>query len=147
MSPTIQIFLTSALTIIGGIVILVVGQLVTRFLIEPIHEQRKIIGEISDALIFYANVTSNPGTHKDEVMEEASKVLREKASMLWTKTLMIPLYNIMIKMKFVRSMSDIDIASRHLIGLSNSVYSSGDGIKNGEKSDAISKALGLPIVP
>lgn len=48
-------FLTACITIIGGVVIYVVGQIILKFVIEPMHEQRLIVGEISDKLMFYGN--------------------------------------------------------------------------------------------
>jgi hypothetical protein len=44
-----------SLSIIAGITIYVFGQIISKFFIESIHEQKKVIAEINDALIFYAN--------------------------------------------------------------------------------------------
>lgn len=38
--------LTSSLTILGGVVVFSLSQIVQKFLIEPVHEQAKVIGEI-----------------------------------------------------------------------------------------------------
>ncbi|MCJ7635467.1 hypothetical protein MUP77_24145, partial [Candidatus Bathyarchaeota archaeon] len=61
MSELFKIVLTSSLTIFGGIVVLTMGQIITKFFIEPIHEQFRLIGEINDSLIYYANVYCNAG--------------------------------------------------------------------------------------
>lgn len=53
MSELEKIFFTSALTIFGGVLVYVIGQVTSKFLIDPIHEQKKLIGEIGDSLIFY----------------------------------------------------------------------------------------------
>ena len=54
MSELFKILLTSFLTVFSGTVVFVAGQNVSRFFIEPIHEQRRLIGEIAYVLIFYA---------------------------------------------------------------------------------------------
>ena len=53
MSETLKIVLTSSRTILGGIVVFVVGQVITKFVIEPMHERSKLIGEIANSLIYY----------------------------------------------------------------------------------------------
>lgn len=52
MSDLERILLTSALTILGVVVVLVMGQLLSKFLIEPIHELRKVVGEVRFSLAF-----------------------------------------------------------------------------------------------
>jgi hypothetical protein len=46
LSDLTKIFLTSALTIIGGITIYVAGQIIARFFIDPLHESGSKAGEI-----------------------------------------------------------------------------------------------------
>ena len=53
--------MTIALTIISGLALLVLGQIIIRSFIEPVYEVRKMRGEIAEALIFYANLYTNPG--------------------------------------------------------------------------------------
>ena len=55
MSEEYKILLTSALTILGGIIIFAAGQALVKFIIEPLHDQSNLIGEIADSLVFYAN--------------------------------------------------------------------------------------------
>lgn len=86
-----KIILISCLTVLGGIVVFVMGQIITKFFIEPLHEQSKLIGEIAYSLIFYANLYSNPGSGNFEKIEEASKVLRQQASQLLEKSYAIKL--------------------------------------------------------
>jgi hypothetical protein len=54
----IQEFSQAACTSFLAVVVLVVGQIIIRFLIEPIYEQRKLIGEITAAIKMYANVSA-----------------------------------------------------------------------------------------
>lgn len=82
MGETLQIILTSALTIAGGMSLLVFVELCTGFFIESIHEQKKVIIEINEALIYYAKLYMNPGSGSKEECDKAQEALRQKASLL-----------------------------------------------------------------
>jgi hypothetical protein len=117
-----KIALTSSLTVLGGVVVFVLGQIIAKFFIEPIHEQFRVIGEIADLLIFYADLYSNPGDSNPERREEASKMLRKQASQLMARTSTIRLYKLWQFLEFVRKHADIMEAHKHLIGLSNCIF-------------------------
>jgi hypothetical protein len=53
-----KILLTSASTIVGGVIVLVAGQILGKFFLEPIQEQARLIGEIANTLILYGNTGS-----------------------------------------------------------------------------------------
>ena len=61
----------NTLTLLVGILVFVGGQLVGKFLIEPLHEQRKCIGAIPDALIFYAGTKAREG----QILTDGGRVL------------------------------------------------------------------------
>jgi hypothetical protein len=46
---------TAALTILGGLTLLVLGQIIIRTFIDPAYELRKLRGEIANALIYHAS--------------------------------------------------------------------------------------------
>jgi len=118
-------FLTAAITIFGGFVVFVLGQIVIKFFIEPIHKQSETIGDIAHYLIFYANQYSNPGTGKHEDIEETSRVLRKQAGELIARTHVIKIYTLFEFCKLVPKRSAIWKAHSNLIGLSNIVGSPG----------------------
>lgn len=47
-------------TVISGVLVLVLGQLILKFLIEPYHEFLSTIGQIDNELKDYANIITNP---------------------------------------------------------------------------------------
>jgi hypothetical protein len=53
MSQTLQ----AALTVLGGVFVFVVGQVIVKFFIEPFQERAKLLGEIAGSLIYYTNTT------------------------------------------------------------------------------------------
>lgn len=83
-----DIFVTSGLTILGGILIFVGGQILTKFIVEPFYEQSKLIGEIANSLIYYANVGAGVEPYyfqqlqalskRDDLEEVAQKLMVER---------------------------------------------------------------------
>lgn len=127
MSDLWKIVLTSALTVAGGVLILVVGQLVQRFFVEPLHEQTKVIAEIACALAYYAPIYVNPGpTHavvrpdgviltdatEDKLRALASQLIASATATRW---------HILARIVQSPTRKDVLDAARALIGLSNSV--------------------------
>ena len=60
------------LTIISGVSVYVAGQLISKLVIEPVHEMKKTIGKISHSLIENGQVIANPGLIGKEREEETS---------------------------------------------------------------------------
>ena len=109
-------------TVISGTSVFVLGQLISKFIIDPVHEQQKVFGEIVDALIFYKNIFGRTiiGTTKEG--DEAQNKLRSLATKLLSKTHLIPFYGILEFLFIVKPLKNILDAHGGLIGLSNSVY-------------------------
>ena len=61
MSESLKI----VLTVFGSICIFVFGQILSKFFIEPIYEQKKVIGQIAHFLLYYAGQISSPS--KDDI--------------------------------------------------------------------------------
>ena len=133
--------------ILTTIVCGVAAYVITKHIIDPIIEQKKLIGEIEDSLMFYANIYCNLGLQSKEKLDEASKKFRQLGTILQSKTHLIPLYNFFSKIRFVTKTSEIEKASKELIGLSNSIYtySKDDPITNSDRADRIKKFLNLKI--
>lgn len=140
-----KIILTSCLTIIGGIFIYTVGQIISKFFIEPIHEQKKIIAEINDVLIFYANqfyLYSEKDDNADKIVDK----IRSLSTELRARTSFIPCYRMLSRMKWVLKEERIQEACTALIGLSNSVYKTDHSSSHIESyRDKIAQSLGMRI--
>jgi methenyltetrahydromethanopterin cyclohydrolase len=134
-----------SLSIIAGITIYVFGQIISKFFIESIHEQKKVIAEINDALIFYANQFYLYEI-KDPKADEVVDKIRSLSTRLRAKTYFIPFYKILSKIDFVCSKEKIDKACSALIGLSNSVYKNTSSVDFVEKyRKEISESLKIII--
>ena len=145
MSDWTKIILTALFTIAGAVLVYTFGEIFTKFFIEPIHDQKKIIWEIAEALIFYANIYANPGTASKETNDKAQFRLRQLASLLRSKTQLIPWYKFLAKLRIVIKRSNIIDASVELIRLSNSIHqqSAGGGRSNSLGADRIREYLKL----
>ena len=122
MSEAFKIFLTSGLTVLGGVLIYTLGQFISKFFIEPIHAQAKCIEHISHSLIFYANVYCNVSNKQHDIREKISNTIRHQASVLISRTNMIRVYSFFEHLKLVPKRDDVDKAVAELIGLSNSIF-------------------------
>lgn len=121
---------TAALTAFFGVLVFVVGQFAQRFFLEPIQEQRKVIGEIAYSLLFHANAMDVSRYERDGIKLlqvedpiEVIKTLRSLAGKLRASLWTIPFYNLFAKLKIVPKETDILSASQNLVGWSNNIHS------------------------
>ena len=77
-------FLTAGLTIIGGVFIFVVVEILNQFLIKPIIDLKEVIGKITYALMYYSDLYTNPNLSESrrEEYKKDSSGLRHLASEL-----------------------------------------------------------------
>lgn len=136
-------FSTAALTIIGGVVVYVIGQLINEFLIKQYLDYRRIIGEIREELMFYSNIYTNAGiwlTFKP-ISEDASTGLRRLASQLSSNYKMLTAKSYFLTNGWIMTQEKTDEVISNLIFLSNSLWNSSYIIKNLEKSSETLKLL------
>jgi hypothetical protein len=142
---------TAALTVFAGFVVFVAGQSVQRFVLEPVQEQRKVIGEIAYALLFYANVYrieeieeyEKLGEQRVVELEEARKSLRGLAGRLQTSLWTVPAYDALARMGWVRKKEEVLTASRELVGWSNNLYSDRTSAQRDRRRTIIAEVLGI----
>lgn len=131
--------LTAGVTVVLGFVVFVFGQIAQRFFIEPIQEQRRVMGEIAHATVYYANVGrfSEP-----EVRLEASATLRKLSAQLRSTLWTVPSYTLFQFLGLAKQEQRVLTASNNLIGWSNTVISERDD--SYKHRQAIVEALDLP---
>lgn len=159
---------TVATTVISGVSIFILGQIIIRFILDPLMEFRRVQGEIASSLTFYAAVggeameeyylrglktaEDSDASHKAIIIErykdllrkhwsksdDAQLTLRRQASELLSKASAIPGYKLLSFLKVVPSMENIIDASAQLIGMSNSVHR---GENFGERIEKITSLL------
>lgn len=134
------------LTIISGVSVYVAGQLISKLLIEPIHEMKKTIGKISHSLIENGQVIANPGLIGKEREEETSRHFRSLSSQLQASLYLVPKYDCSSTLFGLPSRAKVLSASTDLIALSNSVYLTTETKiyqQNAKRKERICDSLGI----
>src|SRR5829696_8376016 len=108
--------MTAALTVLAGFAVFVGGQIVQRFVLEPIQEQRKVIGEIAYVLLYHDNVGRFVPFESQQSREDIAATLRRLAGELRKTRATIPAYRQLEKTPWVRKTENVITASRHLVG-------------------------------
>ena len=122
-------FLTIFLTVISGVLVFVIGQIIIKFFVEPIHEQWKVIGLVCDTLIYYAGFYAVPNHGRDDKdREEANRKTREMSTLLISRTHLVPWYNLFETLRIVKKKSKIISAARNMFGLLSDMYDENNGL-------------------
>lgn len=133
--------ITVGLTIFGGVCVFVIGQIVTKFFLEPLYEQRKIFGEIAEGVLYYAQYFCNPG--EDDVggcRSKGADETRKLCTRLLARTSAIPFYKLFVCLKLVPKSEDVVSASEKLMGISNSFFR-GEASRNDNAAQEIKTLL------
>ena len=136
---------TVFVTVISGVLTYVVGQLVLKLAIEPVQETRKTVEQISHSLIEYANVIANPGVPSEEAIRETSRHLRKLSSQLQSHLYLVPAYAFTARVFSLPSRENLLLASKALIGLSNSLNRATDRAyeQNAARVESICDSLSI----
>lgn len=143
-----EILLTASITILGGTFVFVLGNIIVKFFIDPIQKQKETIGEIFDALTYYANIYTSPKSHfigmnapQKESYIKTQPAIRRLATLLESKTQMIPWYNLFSRCNVVPPIENIEKAHKSLLGISNSIFNIAEGKNNHLMAMSIRKLL------
>jgi hypothetical protein len=139
--------MTVFLTVLSGVITFVLGQLIIKLLIDPVHDFRRTVADIALVLIEYTNVYANPGIAGSEIEKKVSEEFRRLSSRLNAQMYLIPYYQITAKIFRLPSRDKVFGAASDLIGLSNGVFKSASDLVlvNVERADKICNALGIFI--
>jgi hypothetical protein len=129
MSDLENILWTSAFTILGGGIVFVTGQLLSKFLIEPIQELRKAMGEVRFNLAYYAPIIHTPISRDKERSDKAYDSIMRNSCDLLTKADAIPFYRF-LPHRFVLPKQNIDRAVVDLRAVTTYLH------ETGEKADS-----------
>lgn len=90
MSEWEQIIYTAVATLVGGTVLYVVGELLSKRYIDPIDELRREISEVRYVLSFFAPIIHTPIARNEDRSTEAARALREKSAGLLSLLELLP---------------------------------------------------------
>lgn len=125
----------------GGIAVYVVGQIVSKFFIEPVHELRKEIGRVRFNLAYHAPTILTPIGRSKEGSDKAWEALMTSSCELIAGLHAIPLYGVTRAIAFgvLPDRKAIEDAAVQLRGLSTYVHE--QGAKANEALDVIRKRI------
>ena len=113
---------TVLLTVLSGVLIYVLGQLVEKLVIEPVHEMKKTIALISQSFIEYDQFIHNPGLHETDKIDEVSRHFRKLSSQIRAHLYLVPLYRFMSRVFGLPERTKALEAAKWLRGLSNGLH-------------------------
>jgi hypothetical protein len=137
MTELEKIFLTAAVTL--GLY--VIGQLLSKFFIEPAHELKKTIGKVRFTLAFHAPAIHTPIARNDERTQKAYEALMKSSCDLLANVDAVPFYSCLSRLSlgFLPPELAIVDAARQLRGLSTHVHETDS--KANDSLDAINKRI------
>lgn len=132
-------------TIIAGVVVFVLCEIAREIWLSPLQEYRSLKAEVSRTLIYYARYYANPIDVSHSLCDEyrlAADKIRTMAAKTYAYAEVVPLIRLGIP-----DPKKIAEAGRHLIGISNGFFASGNGdaittgIRNTQSRDRIYELL------
>ena len=109
---------------LAGITVYVIGQLLSKFLIEPLHDLRKAVGEVRFNLAFHAPTIHTPIGRSKETSDDARQALLKSSCDLIAKLHAVPLYPVVRHLSFgvLPNRKEVETAANKLRGLSTYVH-------------------------
>jgi hypothetical protein len=128
---------------LAGVTVYVIGQLISKFLIEPLHELRKVIGEVRFNLAFHAPAIHTPIGRTKETSEAARQALMKNSCDLIAKLHAVPGFAVFRHLSFgvLPNRKDIEAAAIQLRGLST--YVNEEGEKANSNIEIINKRVAI----
>ena len=139
--------LTFVLTILGGVLIFLIGQIALRVCVEPFQQLRLAIADVIFVLFYYAPIYTNRANDRPkDLNERAEDALREKAGILFSRAQAIAYYRVFATVKLVPTYNNVEEAVTNLTFIGNNIRS-GDPKDNEAARDRIQQLLGISIKP
>ena len=132
-------------TVLSGVFVYIVGQWVLRWVIEPVQDTRKTIGEIAHFLREYQAPIANRDVTSKERLSEISNRLNLLSADLFSHLYLVPGYNFTRRLFGLPSSKHIRDVERELRGLSNAVVNANSRLDEeiARRHDKIFDGLGI----
>lgn len=159
MSDLERIILTATATLIGGVILFVLGEFIKLAVLIPSQRLKEHIQIALSKLDFHCNMltnyfSANPSEEEWKIIYEIKKDLRSAATELKSSYSLLPWKTPLAKIKLIPPPGNIDTAYRGLIYLHNSILYTGrrDFIineieMNNNQIDRIHAALSGQTIP
>jgi hypothetical protein len=113
---------------IGAVGVYVIGQLLSKFFIEPLHELRKAVGEVRFTLAFHAPTIKTPISRSEKASDAAREALMKNSCDLFARLHAVPAFEVTRFLAFgsLPPRKSTERAVVQLRGLSTYVHETGD---------------------
>jgi hypothetical protein len=125
MSDIEKIIVTAALTILGGTIVYVVGQLFSKVFIDPLQNLRKAIGEMRFNLTFHASEIHTPANRTPEKSDRVRDALLRNSCDLLAILQTVSFYRLASTFRMAPTQKSIEAVAVQLRGLSTYVHETG----------------------
>jgi hypothetical protein len=105
-------------TVLSGVLVFVLGQILQKFFLEPLQTYKKTVGEIDNKLKFYANILVNRGFNQ-KTLNNVANTMRTLSCQIESEYKQIPFTEVLSQLGFIESKENIAKVSQGLIFLSN----------------------------
>jgi hypothetical protein len=106
-------------TVLSGVAIFVVGQLVVKLVIDPVFQLKKTMAEIAHTFICFAHALHNPDIIPRELHHEVYDKLRQLSGQLYADMRLIPIYVFWGRVFFLPSATKVYKSAQNLIAVGN----------------------------
>jgi hypothetical protein len=107
-------------TIISGTLVFTLGQIIQKFLLEPLKEYAKVVGTVDNKLKFYANIlTSDIFKDDRDTLVEITDTMRNLSCDIESSYKQIPCTNLLSKVGITETQEAVATVAKDLIFLSN----------------------------
>lgn len=130
---------------LAGVMIYTIGQLLSKFLLEPLYELRKEVGNVRFNLAFHATTIHTPISRTSGRSEDARQALLDSSCNLIVKLEAVPVCTILRHIGALPNRKDMEAAAVLLRGLSTYVHEEGYEASNniGAVNSQVSKIENL----
>jgi hypothetical protein len=124
--------------VILALFVFVITQSILKFVIEPVQDQKRLIGEVAHALSINATIQDIKATG----VEETRKALRSLSGRLWASLWAIPFYDKIALLGLVPKAEDVMAAATELTVWSHTLTAPDSSMRH---RDSIEQKLGIRI--
>lgn len=114
---------TVAQTVLAGTLVFVAGQLFLKLVIEPVHQLKRTLAEISSTFVRYAHAIHNPDVIPPMLRDDVYDKLRQLSGQLYADIALIPWYAVTCFLFGLPRKDNIYAGARNLIAAGNWMYS------------------------
>lgn len=136
--------ITAAVTVISGVLIYILGQIVQNFILKPIQDFRIVLTAVSHKMKFRENILTTSVADLN-VIQQACAEMRDLSSNIESRYIIIPFKKPLSVIRAIPSSENVRIAAQKLIFLSNAGGKSGSESKNHDAIELVREKLNLTL--